>query len=330
MTDTASAPIRWGILATGGIAAAFASDLLLHGHTVTAVASRTAESAERFAREHGIGRAHASYEALYADPEVDVIYVATPHPWHARNAVAALDAGKHVLVEKPFALTGAEAAAIADAARRNGRFAMEAMWTRFLPHMRRIADIVQGGELGRVTSVVADHTQDLPRDPSHRLVSKELGGGALLDLGIYPISFANQLLGAPVAVAAAGVLNSEGTDSQVGTSTVHADGAMASTFSSAISAGATRAAVHGEQGRIEIDQVWYSPTSFRWFGADGALREHFTSEVTGRGMQYQAAHVEEQLRAGSLDSPILPLAESVQIMELLDEVRALIGVDYDA
>lgn len=330
MTDAISAPIRWGILATGGIARSFTADLLLHGHTVTAVASRTAASAERFAAEYGIGHGHGSYDELFANSEVDVIYVATPHPWHARNAMAALDAGKHVLVEKPFTLTGAEAAEIAVAAHRNGRFAMEAMWTRFLPHMRRIAEIVQGGGLGRLTSVVADHVQVLPRDPRHRINSRELGGGALLDLGVYPISFGNQLLGAPVSISATGTLSDRGMDSQVAISMLHADGAISSSLSSAISRGACRAVVHGDLGRIEIDRIWYAPTSFRWFDADNALREHFVSEVEGRGMQYQAAHVEQQLRAGSLDSPIMPLAESVQIMSLLDEVRALIGVDYDA
>jgi predicted dehydrogenase len=322
-------PVRWGILATGGIARLFTTDLLRHGHTVTAVGSRSRAGAETFAREFGIAHPRGSYAALIDDPDVDVVYIATPHPWHAENAIAALEAGKHVLIEKPLALSAAQAAAIESAAKRNERFAMEAMWTRFLPHMTRIAAILAEGGLGRLTSVVADHVQDLPRSPEHRVSNRALGGGALLDLGVYPVSLSHQLLGRPRLISAAAVLNSEGTDTQVGTTMVHADGAVSSTFSSAVSRGATRAVIHGEAGRIEIDRIWYMPTTFRWFGADNLLREEFTAEVSGRGMHYQAQHVEQQLRAGRSESPVMPLSESVEIMESLDEIRRIIGVEYD-
>lgn len=321
-------PLRWGILATGWIAHLFTADLLRHGFTVSAVGSRSAASADRFAEEFGIARRHASYAELINDPDVDIVYIATPHPWHAENAIAALRAGKHVLVEKPFALTAAQAVEIAHAARATGRFAMEAMWSRFLPHMSRIAQILEQGTLGPISSVIADHVQDLPRSPEHRINDRSLGGGALLDLGVYPISLSHQILGPPTFISAAATLTSGGADAQVGTTFVHTNGAMSSTFSSSISRGATRAVIHGDLGRIEIERIWYYPTSFRRFDAANVEVEQFTTEVEGRGMHYQARHVQEAIAAGLLESPIMPIGQSVEIMMTLDEVRRLIGVHY--
>ena len=192
-----SKPLRWGILGTGWIADLFVQDLQLTGHQVVGVGSRAPETAQRFAARFGIPNAHGSYESLVADPQVDIVYVATPHPMHASNAMAALNAGKHVLIEKPFTVNAAEARGIVDLAKAKNLVVLEAMWTRFLPHMRRIREIIASGALGTVYSVVADHTRDLPDDPKHRLNALELGGGALLDLGIYPISFAWDILGQP-------------------------------------------------------------------------------------------------------------------------------------
>jgi predicted dehydrogenase len=190
-------PLRWGILGTGWIADLFVKDLLLTGHQVSSVGSRTQENAERFAARFGIPNAHGSYEHLVADPQVDIVYVATPHPMHAGNAMAALNAGKHVLIEKPITVNAAEARVIVDLAKARKLVVLEAMWTRFLPHMVRIRELIASGALGTVYSVVADHTRDLPDDPQHRLNALELGGGALLDLGIYPVSFAWDILGQP-------------------------------------------------------------------------------------------------------------------------------------
>ena len=218
--------VRWGILATGLIARLFTSDLVLRGHKVAAVGSRSRQTAERFAAKFGISKAHGSYEALVADPEVDIVYVATPHPLHAPNAIAALEAGKHVLVEKPFTMNAAEAQKVMDLAERKGLLALEAMWTRFLPHMLRIREIVASGILGEIRSIVADHTQDLPDDPTHRLNALELGGGALLDLGIYPISFAWDILGMPLEVQSTARFRATGADAQVATIFRHAGDAM--------------------------------------------------------------------------------------------------------
>jgi predicted dehydrogenase len=320
--------LRWGILATGLIAGLFTADLLRMGHKVTAVGSRSDQTAKRFAAKFGIAKAHGSYEALFADPEVDIVYVATPHPLHAANAIAALEAGKHVLVEKPFTINAAEAQQVVDLAERRGLVALEAMWTRFLPHMLRIREIVACGTLGEIQAVVADHTQDLPDDPAHRLNSVDLGGGALLDLGIYPISFAWDILGAPQSVQATARFKATGADAEVATIFRHTGGAVSLTLSISDAAGPNVATVIGTQGRIDIDSVWYEPTSFIVYDNKGHVVEEFKSSVQGRGMQYQAAEVERLIKAKMLTSEILPLAETVAIMGTLDAIRAQIGLRY--
>ena len=320
--------VRWGILATGLIARLFTSDLVLTGHKVAAVGSRSRQTAERFAAKFGISKAHGSYEALVADPEVDIVYVATPHPLHAPNAIAALEAGKHVLVEKPFTMNAAEAQKVMDLAERKGLLALEAMWTRFLPHMLRIREIVASGILGEIRSIVADHTQDLPDDPTHRLNAMELGGGALLDLGIYPISFAWDILGMPLEVQSTARFRATGADAQVATIFRHAGDAMSLTLSASDTAGPNVATVIGTEGRIDIDAVWYSPTAFRVYDNKGKIVEEFKSTVLGRGMQYEAGEAERLIQTGTLVSEILPLSDTVGIMRTLDTVRAQIGLRY--
>jgi predicted dehydrogenase len=255
--------LRWGILATGWIADLFVKDLLMTGRTVTAVGSRSQQSADRFAARFGIPKAHGSYEALVADPNVDIVYVATPHPMHATNATMALAAGKHILVEKPFTINAAEARRIVDLATSKKLVALEAMWTRFLPHMVRIREIVASGLLGDVRSVIANHTRDLPDDPQHRLNALELGGGALLDLGIYPISFAWDILGKPEQITAMARFKPTGADAEVATLFRHAGGAISVTISTSDNPGRNVASILGSKGRIEIDATWCVPTTYR-------------------------------------------------------------------
>lgn len=320
--------LRWGILATGGIAAAFAADLRTAGLDLVAVGSRSQESADAFATRFDIARAHPSYEALVADPEVDIIYVSTPHPMHVDGARLALEAGKHVLVEKAFTLNRAEAEELETLAAERGLLAMEAMWTRYLPHMIRIRELIAAGTLGEIRAVTADHTQRITADPAHRLNALELGGGALLDLGIYPVSFIWDILGAPETVRAVARLGDTGADSEVATIMTHAGGAVSTSLSSSRASGPNAAAIIGTDARIDIDRVWYTPTSFRVVGPDGTVLETYTSEVEGRGMQYQALAAERLVAEGNLAGDILPLAESVTIMGTLDEIRAQIGVRY--
>lgn len=329
MTNPASSPpLRWGILGPGGIARAFTSDLRTAGLDVVAVGSRRRESAEAFAADFAVPHAHGSYEELVSDPTVDIVYVATPHPLHAANALLALEAGKHVLVEKPFTLNAAEAAAVRDAAADRGLLAMEAMWSRYLPHMARIREIVASGALGEVRAVMADHTQLLPSDPEHRLNALELGGGALLDLGVYPISFAWDMLGTPLSIVASARLGDTGADTEVATIMAHASGALSTSLSASRAAGPNTASVIGTEGRIDLDRVWYTPTTFRLVGPDGAVHEEYVSHIEGRGLQYQALAAERYLTAGLTDSDVLPIEESVAIMATLDEVRELVGVRY--
>jgi predicted dehydrogenase len=320
--------LRWGILATGGIAHAFAHDLRTSGRDLTAVGSRRREAADAFAAEFDIAHAHGSYEDLVADPDVDIVYISTPHPLHAENAILALEAGKHVLVEKPFTLNAAEASRVRDVAAEKGLLAMEAMWTRYLPHMVRVRELIADGALGDIRALTADHTQRITTDPAHRLNALELGGGALLDLGIYPISFAWDILGAPLTVGATATFGPTGADSEVATVFSHASGALSTTLSAAHAAGPNTAHVIGTEARIDIDHVWYSPTSFRLVAADDTIVEEYRSSVAGRGMQYQALAAERYVAEGANDSDILPIDETVAIMGTLDAVRTLIGLRY--
>ncbi|AZC14390.1 MULTISPECIES: Gfo/Idh/MocA family oxidoreductase [unclassified Microbacterium] len=320
--------LRWGILATGGIAHAFATDLRTAERDIVAVGSRRQEASRSFAAEFGIPHAHASYEALVADPDVDILYIATPHPFHAENAILALEHGKHVLVEKPFTLNAAEAASIRDAARAHGLLAMEAMWTRYLPHMIRIREILAAGTLGEIRAVFADHTQKISADPSHRLNALDLGGGALLDLGIYPISFFWDILGAPASVTARARLADTGADADVSTIFTHASGAISTSITSSRSAGPNTAHIIGTEARIDIDRTWYTPTSFRVIGPDGTVIEDYVSDIAGRGMQFQALAAEEIIARGETDSPLLGIDETVAIMGTLDDIRTQIGVRY--
>lgn len=318
--------LNWGILATGGIAHAFARDLTDAGFRIAAVGSRRADAAVAFAEEFGIPTAHGSYEELVADPGVDVIYVATPHPMHVRDAVLAIDAGKHVLIEKPVALNAAEAQLIADRAADEGVIAMEAMWTRYLPHMVRIREILAAGTLGEVRTVLADHTQNLPTNPEHRLQNPDLGGGALLDLGIYPVSFAVDVLGLPAGIRAHASMTPTGVDRQTAMIFDYEDGRQAVLHTALDTAGPNRAAIIGTEGAIEIDRTFYVPTPFTHYDRDWNVVEHFEQPVATRGMHFQAAELEARV-AGDAPSS-LPFTESIAIMGLLDEVRRQIGLVY--
>ncbi len=320
--------VRWGILATGGIARLMTRDLLLHGHRVTAVGSRSPDAAVAFAAEHGIARVHATYDDLLDDPEVDVVYVATPHPMHAENARAALAAGKHVLVEKAFTLNAEQARTVVREAATQGLLVMEAMWTRFLPHMAFVRDVVASGRLGEVHSVHADHTQKLSDAPAHRLNDPALGGGALLDLGVYPLSFANDVLGPVTEVAATATMRETGVDADVATSLRHEGGGISTSFSSSRTRGRNVASVLGTEARIDIEAVWYSPAAVVVRDPQGREIDRFDQPVTGRGMQYQAAEVERVLADGGTSSPLMTPEDSVAVMETMDRVRAAIGLRY--
>jgi predicted dehydrogenase len=322
-------PIRWGLMATGGIADAFARDLaLLPDAELVAVGSRSQAGADAFAERFAVPNRHGSYEALAADPQVDAIYVSTPHPGHHAATLLAIAGGKAVLVEKPFAMDLAESREMVQAARSAGVFLMEAMWTRFLPHIRRVREILAEGTLGELVYLVAEHGQWFARDPEHRLFAPPLGGGALLDLGIYPVSFAHMVLGAPARITAVSDAAFTGVDGTTSMILQHDGGAHAVLTTTLAAASANPAAIHGTEARIEIDGTFYMPSSFRVVSRDGRLLESFEHTDPGRGMQHEAAEVGRCLRAGLTESPELPLDETLAIMATMDEIRRQIGLTY--
>jgi predicted dehydrogenase len=315
-------PLGWGLIGTGGIAETFAADLMFtDSGRAAAVGSRHLESANRFADEFSIPNRHASYEALVADPDVDVVYVATPHPMHHANALLALRAGKPVLVEKAFTMNAAEAQELVAVARAEGLFLMEAMWTRFLPHIDEIRRLLAEGALGDVVTVTADHGQWFAKDPDFRLFAPELGGGALLDLGVYPVSFASMVLGKPDRIVSLIDPAFTGVDGQTSMLFGYASGAQAVLTCTSSAKSPTRGAIVGTEARIEIEGDFYAPTSFTLISRAGE-QTYFDSQTEGKGLWYEAEAVARCLREGLLESPLMPLEESISIMQTMDAVLA--------
>jgi len=318
-------PLRWGILGTGGIARTFTADLLtLPDHEVVAVGSRAADTAASFATAHGIPRAHASYQALADDAEVDVVYVATPHSGHAAAALTCIAAGRHVLVEKPFTLDAASTTEVIAAARSAGVFCMEAMWTRFNPAITMLRELVTDGAIGEIVSVQADFGFAAPYDPTGRLFAPELGGGALLDLGVYPISLSSMLLGEPTTVLATAGTAPSGVDSNTGILLGYDSGAVAVLQCSLRGDTPTRAAITGTRGRIELPPLFFKPDALT-LHHDGTEPRHETFTLPGNGYTFQADEVASCIRAGRTESDLMPLDETLSIMRTLDRVRAALA-----
>ena len=310
--------IRWGIIGTGLISSAFAADLeFTDSGTVAAVGSRRQATAEEFGERFGVPNRHDSYEALVADPDVDVVYVGTPHPMHHEDAMLALRAGKHVLVEKPFTMNAPEAEDLVAEARERGLFLMEAMWTRFLPHIAAIRRLLAEGTLGEIVTVTADHGQWFAEDPAFRLFAPELGGGALLDLGIYPVSFASFVLGEPERVTAIADPAFTGVDAQTSILLGYPSGAHAVLTCTLRAKSPTRAAIVGTEGRIELEGDFYAPGAFEVWSRGELQRVEIPHEG---GLRYEADEVARCLEEGLLESPLMPLDETVAIMRTMDAV----------
>jgi predicted dehydrogenase len=318
-----SEPLRWGVIGTGWIAQTFAGDLkLTDSGRVVAVGSRTQESADKFADRFSIPNRHDSYEALVADPEVDAVYVATPHPMHHANTMLALDAGKPALVEKAFTMNAVEARELVAAARAKELFLMEAMWTRFLPHVHAIRRLLADGALGRIVSVSADHGQWFKEDPASRLFAPELGGSALLDLGVYPVSFASMILGAPNKILALVEPAFTGVDGTVSIILGHESGAQALINCTSAARSPTSAAIVGTEARIEVAGNFYSPSRFELIRRDGKVLESYRKHHRGHGLRHEADEAARCIREGLLESPLMPLDETISIMETMDAVLA--------
>ncbi|MET8230989.1 Gfo/Idh/MocA family oxidoreductase [Micromonospora sp. NPDC005298] len=320
---------RWGILATGHIASRFAEDLrLVPDAELVAVGSRTADSARRFADTYGAERAYGSWVELAADPEVDVIYVATPHAAHHEAAMTCLTAGRAVLLEKPFTLDLATSAELVDTARAAGVFLMEAMWMRTNPLIQRAVQLIADGAIGTVIGVQADFGVAGPFPPEHRMRNPALGGGALLDLGIYPISLAHLLLGMPQHVRSWARLGPEGTDENTGILFGYDTGALAALSCGMVGATKLSASITGSTGRIELPEPFFRPGSLTLHRA-GAEPETIVAEGAGNGYQYEAIEVQRCLAAGLTESPLVPHTTTLEVMGLLDTIREQIGVRYE-
>ncbi len=319
-------PIRWGVLGTGWIADRFVSALGTGTRqVVAAVGSRSVESAERAALGWGGARAHGSYEALVADPGVDVVYVATPHNFHLPHALLAIEAGKHVLVEKPVGLTAAEAQRIHDAALRAGVFCMEAMWTLFLPKYDVIRQLLADGALGTVRTVLADMGESFA--PEHRIFRADLAGGPLLDLGTYPTTFATWVLGTPDTVQATGSPASNGVNGQLGALLTTRD-AVAAIHCSILGETPTTATIGGTEAVLELDRIFYRPGGFTLRDAAGGRLRWEEPEVAHGALHFEAAEVARRVADGETVSPLRPFEDTVATLAVMDRIREDVGIDF--
>ena len=320
---------RWGILAPGGIADDWTA--ALHTHTdqrVVAVASRSLERAQAFAGKHGIAQAYGSYEQLVADPTVDVVYIAPPHTEHLKLALLAIAAGKHVLVEKPIGISADEARTLAEAARAAGVFAMEAMWSRFLPQTTVVDALLRDGALGDVLTVTADFGAVFDTDPNGRAYNPALGGGALLDVGVYPAWFAHFVKGAPQRVTASGSLTSTGVDAQAAVILDYADHGQALLTTSMLVATPLAATISGTAARVDYPHEFMGPSSFRVLVDEKVVAEY--SDPNGfrwrDGLSYQAVAVAQHIADGLTESPLHTLDDTIAVLDVLDAARAQVGV----
>lgn len=320
--------IRWGILSTGGIAHKMAKTLT---HSIdaelVAVGSRDQQTAKAFADEYNIPKRHASYEALVADPDIDVIYVATPHTFHHANTLLALEHGKHVLCEKSFSINGDQAQEMVDVARSKNLFLMEAMWTRFIPAIVQVREWLNSGEIGTPRLLNINFCSKLGTDPNGRIYNKALGGGTLLDMGIYPVSFAVMAFGLPDEVHSYVNLGHTGVDEMESITFRYQDGRVA-TLNTSVAFNAPRTAlIAGTEGYITIPDSWHHAESAT-LAKDGEPAQTVNIPLAFNGFEYQVEEVHNCLRAGQTESAIMPLDESVAIMRLNDSLRETWGLRY--
>lgn len=323
-----SAEVRWGVVGPGRIAEKVVEDFaVVDGAQVVAVASRSSTRAQDFARRHGIARAYGSYAEVLADPDVDVLYVATPHAQHAAIALAAVDAGKALLVEKAFTATSAGAQQVVDLARSRGVFVMEAMWTRFQPAVARLRELIADGAIGEVRSVQADLGVQRDFDPYDRLFALELGGGALLDLGVYVVSFAQMLLGTPTSVTAVGSLFPTGVDAEASLLLGYDDGRSATLTTSLRNALPGQARVFGTRGWVDVLPRFHHPQTVVLHRA-GAEPETITRPQLGGGYAHELVEVTQCLQAGRTESAVMPLDDTLAVQRVLQDASEALGVQH--
>ncbi len=322
-------PVRWGFIGAGGIADKLANDIgLTEGNVVVAVSARDAGRAADFAKRHGIERSYGSYKELVADDGVDVVYIATTHPGHKSQSLMAIEAGKSLLIEKPVCLNAADAREVFRAAVSAGVFAMEAMWMRCNPLVLRAEQLIAEGAIGEVQGVRFEFGLGIPFDPTHRLFELANGGGALLDLGIYPASFAFHFLGLPDEVRTVGTLSPTGSDDIVAMQWIYADVPRADLWCSATVHAPNKSAIRGTKGWLEFQPMAWRPTGLIVHNADGEYLIPDPLDGHGFGYTAQVLEVERCLREGLTESPLVPTADTIAILEILDGARAAVGVVY--
>ncbi len=323
-------PVRWGIIAPGWIAGKFAAAVREHtAGSVVAVGSRSRERARRFADEHGVTHAYEGYERVATDPQVEAVYVASPHSEHRDQALLAIEAGKPVMIEKALARNSGEVEEIFAAAERAGVAVMEAMWTRHLPHIAWARERIRSGALGQIVTIAADHGQSLDLPADHRLKDPSLAGGALLDLGVYPIAFVVDLLGRPEQVYAQGRLTETGVDGQVALTLTYPGRTIARADTTLWTKTPTTAVVSGTEASLEIDGDFYQPSVARLRRADDArtVVEEFDGRVPN-GFQFEIAEMARVIAGGRRESERITWDSSRDVMAVLDEARRQVGVVY--
>lgn len=321
--------VRWGIIGTGSIAGAVVGDFrLVADAELVAVGSRSQGRADAFAREHHIPRAHGSYSQLLDDENVDVVYVATPHPHHRDVALAAIERGKAVLVEKSFTATYDGAKQLVEAARAKNVFLMEAMWTRFLPAIQAAKEVVAWGRIGDVVGVQGDLIANRRFDPRDRLFDPDLGGGAILDLGVYPVSLAQHFLGEVREVFCAARLYHNGVDAAASITLRHIGDALSSLACAFDGHGPGSFLVAGTKGWIEIQPRFHHPTAIT-INRAGVLPRVIETRSIGKGYAHQFAEVTQRVRAGETESPTMPLSDTLEVMRVLSECTVQAGVHYE-
>ena len=321
--------IRWGILGTGYIARRFASDLkLVEGAELIAVGSRTAASAQQFADEYHVPNYFGSYEELAQSNDVDVVYVATPHTLHLHNTLLCLNHDKAVLCEKPFAINSRDTEEMIALARHKNLFLMDALWTKFHPHYKKMLELVKSGALGDIKLVLSNFGYVVTPEHSTRLLDPALGGGSILDIGIYNIFTTLDVLGVPDDISVKIVATEHGVDEQCSIVFNYNNGAMASLFSTFRTTLATEAEVCGTKARVKLTPDFYTASSNVELYTDGTKEVIEVERESGFGYQYEARHVSECLRAGLTESPVIPHSYTIMLMGILDKIRKLAGVVY--
>lgn len=318
---------KWGIIGPGKIAGKFARDLaMVPGAELYAVASRDIEKAKAFSAEYHFKKSYASYKELALDPEVDIVYVATPHVFHQEHTLLCLRNKKAVLCEKPFAMNLEQVEEMIRVAKENKVFLMEAMWTYFLPHYQYVLDLVKTKKFGTIKSLEADFGFAAPYLPEKRLYNKALGGGSLLDIGIYPLFAALSLMGVPNTIKATAKIGDTGVDESCDINLTYNNGAVASLFSTINKKTPTIATITFEHAIITLQSRFHEPTSIL-INSDGK-QEEINFEVTSLGYNFEAIHVQQMLNEGRTESTVMTFQKSRELITLLDSVREEIGLIY--